>query len=206
MPSVSVIIAVYNGEKHIDASLKSIFEQTYDPIEIIVVDDGSSDHTAKIVQKYGPKVRYFFQPNRGQPSALNFGISIAKSSYIEFLDADDLHAPDKTRLQVEFLNANPHIDFVLGHMEQFFCPDAPSEFKKKWFCPPGISPGYMANEQQHIGLFIEWYMRAEEKGLIPQQVLRRRIHENNMGIHSQHSRLEYVQIVKMALKRRLCSG
>jgi hypothetical protein len=77
-------------------------------------------------------------------------------------------------------------------------------FRKECFEQVGLF-----NEEQRIGPFIDWYMRAEEMGLksalIPQQVLRRRIHENNMGIHSQHSRLEYVQIVKMALQRRKLS-
>jgi len=226
MPSVSVIMAVYNGEKYLSEALDSILAQTYQKIEIIVVDDGSSDRTREIAQSYGTQVRYAFQVNQGQPSAQNHGISLARSSYISFLDADDLFEAEKSHLQVAFLESHPEIDFVLGYLEQFISPDISLENPKKWFCPPGMSPGYLAiaglfrkecfekvglfNEKQQIGLFIDWYMRAEEKGLknslIPQKVCRRRIHENNMTIHAQNSRLEYIQIVKQAFHRRKLSG
>lgn len=226
MPTVSVIIAVYNGEKYLREALDSILKQTYPDIEIILVDDGSSDRTNEIVQSYGTQIRYIFQPNQGQPSAQNHGICLAKSPYLSFLDADDLFHPEKTRLQVSFLQSHPEIDFVLGHIEQFLSPDLSLENQKKWFCPSGMQPGYLAvaglfkkecfekvglfNEKQRIGPFVEWYMRAEEKGLknslIPQQVCRRRIHENNMTIQARHSRIEYVQIVKKAFERRRLSG
>lgn len=221
---VSVIIPVYNGEKYLEEAIESLLEQTYAPIEIIVVNDGSLDRTQDVVSKYRDAVRYFYQMNCGQPAATNFGLSVAKGEYITFLDADDLHMPDKTEMQVDFLEQRPDMDCVFGLVEQFYSPELSLEAREKWACPSGISPGYLPaaglfrrecfdkvgvfNEKQKIGVFIEWYMRACEKGLqyflIQDKVLRRRIHENNMGIYSKDSRHEYVQIVKEALKRRIC--
>jgi len=222
MSLVSVILAVYNGEKYIEAAIESILEQTYTPIEILVINDGSKDDTEKTIQKYLPKIRYFSRPHQGQPAAQNFGISISTGSFLSFLDADDLHMPEKTFLQLQFLENKPEVDAVFGHVEQFFSPELSSIQKKQWIFPSGISPGYFAsaalfrkkcfktvglfNEQQHIGVFIDWYMRSTEKGIIsdviPEKVLQRRIHENNMGISCKNSHLEYIKVVQNALKRR----
>jgi glycosyltransferase involved in cell wall biosynthesis len=213
---VSIVMAVYQGEKYLAAALESVFAQTFCSWELIVVNDGSKDRSEEIVKRYD--VRYFYQENRGQPAAQNFAIRKSQGRYIAFLDADDLYSPEKTALQVDFLEKNPKIDFVFGSVEQFISPELSGE--TKWLCPSGISPGYLAaaglfrkecfdrvglfNEEQRIGPFIEWYMRAEEKGLcckaLPELVLRRRIHENNMGL--QKERMAYVQIVREALKRR----
>ena len=221
-PLVSVILAVYNGEKYLREAIESVFEQTYSPIELLIINDGSLDTTEKIAKKYASKIRYFSETNRGQASAANLGLRMAKGTYIAFLDADDLYMPDKTALQVDLLETVPQADFVFGYVEQFFTPELAQEIQKKWICPSEISPGYLAaaglfrkecfervgpfNEEQRIGIFIDWYMRAMEdklsNQLIPHKVLRRRIHGNNTGITHQHSRLEYVQIVKAALKRR----
>lgn len=222
-PLVTVVMAVYNGGKYLKCALESLLSQTYFPIEIVLINDGSLDDTEKVAQYYPSQIHYLYQTNRGQPAAQNEGIFRAKGSYITFLDADDLHMPDKTALQVKFLEANPQFDFVFGHVEQFFSPELSLGIKKKWVCPSGTAPGYLAaaglfrrecfervgvfNEDQRIGVFVEWYMRAMEKelkyGLMPHKVLQRRIHENNMGIHFQNSRLEYIKIIKAALQRRL---
>jgi glycosyltransferase involved in cell wall biosynthesis len=219
---VSVILSVYNGEKYLEEAIESLLAQTYTPIEIIIVNDGSIDRTEEVIAKYREVVRYLYQTNRGQPAATNLGISMAKGEYIAFLDADDLYLPDKTETQLQFLQHRPDMDCVFGMVEQFYSPELSIEARTKWVCPSQIFPGYLAaaglfrrecfekiglfNEKQRIGVFIDWYMRACEKGLhhflIETQVLKRRIHDNNMGIYSKNSRHEYVQIVKEALKRR----
>lgn len=219
---VSVIIAVYNGEKYLAQAIESVLEQTYSSVELLVIDDGSQDKTEQIAKKYASQIRYFFQFNQGQPAALNFGLSLAKGSYIAFLDADDLYLPNKTALQAEFLQAMPQIDMVFGHIEQFISPELPLELGGKWECPSELLPGYMAasglfrkqafeciglfNREQSIGSFIDWYMRATEKKLknelISNLVMRRRIHGNNTGTRIPHSHFQYLQIVKAALDRR----
>lgn len=100
---VSVVITAYNAEKHIAETLESVLAQTYSPLEVIVVDDGSSDGTANIVKERFSTVRYFYQPNAGQPVARNTGIKKAAGEYIAFVDSDDLWLPQKTEKQINKL-------------------------------------------------------------------------------------------------------
>jgi len=93
---VSVIVPVYNGEKYLGECLDSILDQTYGDIEVIVVDDGSTDATAEIIRRYAsadPRVRYFFKDNGGLSSARNFGLRNANGELVTFVDADDKIAP-----------------------------------------------------------------------------------------------------------------
>jgi len=88
--SVSVIIPVYNGERFVGEAIESVLAQTYAPLEIIVVDDGSTDGTAKVVHRYCNMVRYVYQDNAGAAAARNHGVAISRGEYLAFLDADDL--------------------------------------------------------------------------------------------------------------------
>lgn len=101
-PLVSVIIPVYNAGKYLDAALKSVFSQTYSNMEVIVIDDGSTDHSATIA-KSNPAVQYFYQKNKGVSAARNIGLEASNGEYIAFLDADDLWKPQKTEEQVIFM-------------------------------------------------------------------------------------------------------
>lgn len=90
---ISLIIPVYNKEKYLDECIKSAVSQSYSNIEIIVIDDGSQDKSNRIIKKWAlkdPRIKYFFQENRGVAITRNRGISIAKGDYIFFLDADDV--------------------------------------------------------------------------------------------------------------------
>jgi glycosyltransferase involved in cell wall biosynthesis len=92
---ISCIVPVFNGERYLGESLDSIFEQTYRPLQVIVVDDGSADRTAEIGRSYGSRILLLQQPNGGSAAAKNQGISVAEGEYIAFLDADDVWHPDK---------------------------------------------------------------------------------------------------------------
>ena len=80
-PLVSIVIPVYNGANYVSEAIESALKQTYKNIEIIVVNDGSTDNTEKIVKKYGDKIRYFYKENGGVASALNLGIKNMKGEY-----------------------------------------------------------------------------------------------------------------------------
>jgi glycosyltransferase involved in cell wall biosynthesis len=100
MPSVSVIIPSYNSSAFVRGAIDSVFAQTFQDYEIIVVDDGSKDSTQEVVASYksDPRFRYHYQENRGLPGARNTGARIAQGEYFAFLDADDFLAP--TALEV----------------------------------------------------------------------------------------------------------
>lgn len=99
-PLVSVIIPAFNREATIARCIDSVLTQTHEPIEVIIVDDGSTDQTVKVVQTYGERVTLICQPNGGPSSARNTGAARAKGEIISFLDSDDTWKPDKLARQV----------------------------------------------------------------------------------------------------------
>ena len=103
VPLVSAVISAYNSERFLAAALDSVFAQDYRPIEVIVVDDGSTDNTRSIAEAYDP-VQYIHQQNQGRPGATrNTGVRAATGELLAFLDADDLWLPRKLSTQVNYL-------------------------------------------------------------------------------------------------------
>jgi glycosyltransferase involved in cell wall biosynthesis len=117
MPKVSVIVPTYNRSHFVCDAIDSILNQTFKDFEVITVDDGSTDNTQGVLQKYGSRLYYIYQQNHGLPAARNTGIEAAKGEYIAFLDDDDLWFPEKLEKQVKFLDANPDIGLVHAFTE-----------------------------------------------------------------------------------------
>lgn len=103
-PLVSIVIPVFNGSNYMREAIDSALSQTYDNIEVIVVNDGSTDDTESIAQSYGDKIRYFAKKNGGVATALNLAIREAKGEYISWLSHDDVYYPDKLKKQIAVLN------------------------------------------------------------------------------------------------------
>ena len=109
MPKVSIIIPTYNRLPMLKEAVDSVLAQDFEDFELIIVDDGSTDGTAGEITKYGGRVRFLqHQQNRGVSAARNHGIHHAKGKYIGFLDSDDLWVKGKLKIQVNFLDENPH--------------------------------------------------------------------------------------------------
>lgn len=102
-PLVSIVIPCYNAERWISHAILSCLEQTYRPIEIIVIDDGSTDRSLDIIKSYSRVITWETGPNRGGNVARNRGLALAQGKYIQFLDADDYLLPHKIKRQVDFL-------------------------------------------------------------------------------------------------------
>jgi len=100
-PLVSIIIPNYNKEKYIKEAIDSALNQTYKNIEVIVVDDGSTDGSKEIIKSYGNRIRAYFLPHRNANVCRNFGIKNSKGEYIQFLDSDDIISKDKIEKQIE---------------------------------------------------------------------------------------------------------
>jgi len=118
-PLVSVVIPAFNSEQYLDECLNSILAQSYENIEILLVDDGSTDDTGKLVQKKFPMVRYFYKANGGLASARNFGHDRAKGEYIAWIDADDVAYPTRIASQVEVLQSAPEVILVNTEFDAF---------------------------------------------------------------------------------------
>jgi glycosyltransferase involved in cell wall biosynthesis len=117
---VSVIIPAYNAAALIEETLQSIFRQTYQPIEVIVVDDGSTDNTVEVVKAFPGPVRLVSQANSGGCSSpRNNGLGLAQGEFITFFDADDLMVPTKIERQAAFLRRHPRCDAVLMDYRNF---------------------------------------------------------------------------------------
>lgn len=111
VPAVSVIIPAFNAVDTIEVTLRSILAQTFAPLEIIVVDDGSTDTTPELVARFAPEVRLLRQANQGCGPARNTGARVARGDWLAFLDADDTWLPPKLERQVPFTR-NPRVAVV----------------------------------------------------------------------------------------------
>lgn len=115
-PRVSVIVPAYNSAGYLPFAIDSVLSQTYGDWEIVIVDDGSTDHTQSLVESYRPKLqdklRYIHQSNRGLPAARNQGIRCARGEFIALLDADDVWLPHRLERSVEVMDREPETGLV----------------------------------------------------------------------------------------------
>lgn len=109
IPLISIIIPVYNGSNYLREAIDSALAQTYKNIEIIVINDGSTDvgKTENIAKSYGNKIRYYVKRNGYVSSALNYGISKMKGEWFAWLSHDDYYLPDKAKIEAKFIKVNP---------------------------------------------------------------------------------------------------
>lgn len=113
-PWVSVVMPAYNARPYIEEAIRSVLNQDYANIELIVVDDGSKDGTPELAEQFGNRVTVIRQKNAGPAAARNRGIGAARGEFIAFLDADDVWLPGKTSLQVKYLQNHPEVGVVYG--------------------------------------------------------------------------------------------
>ncbi len=118
-PIISVMMPTYNNAKYIKQAIESIYAQNYDNIEIIVVDDGSTDNTKEIVQQY-KDIKYFYIEHKGISVARNTALENAKGEYIAFLDSDDYWLPNKLNTQMQYFKDHPDCEIVFTKYENFF--------------------------------------------------------------------------------------
>lgn len=192
---VTVVIPVFNGEAYLAAAIESALAQSYRPVEVIVVNDGSTDGTGMLAAGYG--VRVVDQSNRGVSAACNAGVEAAHGELIAFLDADDLWPEDRLEIQANHLLERPELGFVMAHAIQFLEPGVqrPEWLTREWMARVGgTQAGHPAsrsadvtvpvrvprtllarrdvfrgvgrfNEAMTIGEDVDWLMRAVDAGV-----------------------------------------
>ena len=221
-PLVSVIVPAYNCERYLAEALESILGQTHERVEVIVVDDGSTDGTAAVAGSFA-RVRYFHQANAGIGAARNRGAELAEGDLLAFLDADDCWVVDKLALQIAALRKDPNLDMVFGQARQLHDGAEWERGVAEQQCDaadlmPGIVPGTLLlgrdsfwrvgpfRSDCKVGEFIDWYARAAELGLrsltLPNLMLWRRLHQSNQGVRERQSVTDYARVLKAALDRR----
>jgi glycosyltransferase involved in cell wall biosynthesis len=224
-PLVSVILPVHNGEKYLTKTIEDILHQTYYRLELIVVDDGSTDGS-RVIACHHPQVRCLCQENQGPGAARNTGIAAAQGSLLAFQDQDDRWPPDKTRRQVDYLLSHPDVGYVLGRVQPFL------EEGMSW--PRGYQAEYY--EQNPVAYFLgaslirretfdqvglldisrnyaddlDWFLRARAQGItmavLPDVVLFKRIHESNLSQRDAQVQKDILGAVRASLNRRRVAG
>jgi glycosyltransferase involved in cell wall biosynthesis len=127
---VSIIIPCYNAERWVAEAIQSCLEQTYRPIELIVIDDGSTDNSLDVIKSFGDAIQWETGPNRGGNHARNRGFELSRGEYIQFLDADDYLLPEKIETQVACLQSN-EADVVYGDWRHLcHLPEGRAEFEE----------------------------------------------------------------------------
>lgn len=222
-PLVSVIVPAYNGGRFLRAALRSILDQDYRPLEIIVVDDGSTDNTAEVAGSFFG-ITYERREHSGVSAARNAGLGRAHGGFISFLDADDLWTPQKTSLQMAFLREHPDGECVSGYSRCFREPGVatPGWLPKKYFEERSAANSSLCallarrgvfekvglfNEKLGSGEDMDWFMRLRDAGIamemLPDVLLLRRFHDKNMTyqVHG-GDRSHLIEIFKASIRRK----
>ncbi|QUL99338.1 MAG: glycosyltransferase [Candidatus Fermentithermobacillus carboniphilus] len=174
-PLVSIIVPTYNRASLLLRSLTSLFNQTYKNIEIIVVNDGSTDSTEEVVAPYLDRIKYLKQPNRGSPSAMNAGIKEARGKYVWVFADDDVALPRKLEVQVPLMEAsgaglihsaaisvNENFEVIHVWVPAEFSPDSIMEAEllgNRFFTPTVLVPKKVI---QDVGMYDERLIRAQD--------------------------------------------
>lgn len=218
LPKISVIIPTFNSVSYLGEAIDSVLAQNYNNLELIIVDDGSTDETKEMIKSYGEQLTYYKIAHAGAATARNYGVEHSTGDYLAFLDADDLWPSDKLNKQLDYL-INQKQDAVFTSITQFIDQSALHLKIKKDNAPmPGICAstllirreqflkiGYFKTTYQ-LGEFIEWFMRAKKDSLqfavLDTITTQRRIHGNNTSLLFKANKKDYLSILFQGLKEK----
>ena len=217
---VSCILPVFNGAPFLSEAIESILQQRHAPLDVIVIDDGSTDGSAAIAARY-PAVRLVRQANAGLAAARNAGLAAARGAFVAFLDADDLWLPGKLARQMQAMAADAGLDLCFGMLRHMTLADSGAVIDSEPR-PGRVVTTMLARRHafDRVGLFDtnrrmradqEWLLRAREAVLteimLDDVVLHRRIHGANRTITHDHLLAEeFLAITRGALERRRQKG
>jgi len=223
-PLVSVIIPVYNYDRYLGEAIESVLNQTYQHLEVIVVDDGSTDRSGEVAKSFADRgVQYCYQANAGIGPARNKGVEPAAGEFIAFLDADDRWPLQKIERQLKAFESDETLEMVFGQALQLQNGPEWEAGVRDYNKPsvpgmvPGMVPGTMLIKRDaffrvglfkgdlKVGEFIDWYARAVELKVrslvLPELFLWRRIHDSNQGVRERQSVSDYARVLKAKLDR-----
>jgi glycosyltransferase involved in cell wall biosynthesis len=197
-----------------------VFDQHHD-VELVLVDDGSTDGSTDIARRFVPPARLIEQANRGSAGAANTGVAHATGDYVAFCDSDDLWTSSRLDVQLAAVAGDPLLDLVFGHADEFLSPEL-DRASVRTRAPRGVIPAKipsaalirrdlfervgMLDETLRSGAWLSWYAHARESGahecMLPDVVLRRRLHEHNNFTTEPDAALEYVRALRSLVQNR----
>jgi len=221
-PLISVVIPCYNAEAYLAQAIESALRQEAGLLEVVVIDDGSTDGSAGVARHFGGAVRYEYQANAGISAARNRGVELSVGRYLAFLDADDVWPEGSLQSRVDILRVHPGTACVFGAVEEFVSPDlhedSGSRIRLAHPAQPARLAGSMLIEREaflRVGFFdprltvgetIDWVARAEDVGISVRTadavVLRRRIHRDNTVTREKARQNDYLRALRTTLARR----
>jgi len=222
-PLISVIIPTFNSADFIEESVHSVSMQTYPEIELIIVDDGSTDATIELLDRMPGNFNCIRQENKGTGAARNTGVLNSSGDYLAFLDADDIWLENKLELQMDVFDLVPDTDVVYGHTEQFCSPELPQNERARLLhltgqrLPAPLAPAMLIRRRAfeqvgpfdtslRIGVEMEWYGRLRDEPLnvtmLDELVYRRRLHRSNTNRLYYNEQAERLLVLKRMLNRR----
>lgn len=220
--NISVVMPVYNAGAHVAAAVESILRQTYTDFEFVIVNDGSTDDTSRILKSFNDRrIRLVERENRGFAASLNQGIALARGRYIARMDGDDIAYPDRFERQYTFMEENPGVAILGGQAEiidetgkrtgQMRCPATPDNIEKclRFLCPM-CHPTYFVRKELYTTLNgyrelppvedYDFLLRAKERGCrmanLPESVLKYRQNSAGMTANNMHRTLYLSAMVK----------
>ncbi len=222
-PLVSVIISAFNSESYIEEAIASVLGQEWEPLELIIVDDGSTDDTAALARRFGPRLRVLGGPEQGLAATRNRGIEAAHGAYLMHFDADDVLAQSAIRNLMEVFQQEDRCDIVAGRLSSFLSPDISNALASRLRVPHEPQRGHLSgvaivrrdvfervgplNESYNPAVDLEWWQRAGGHGvnirLIDEVVAYRRIHGANSSLRNGQLHKDVsLRIVREALARK----
>jgi glycosyltransferase involved in cell wall biosynthesis len=219
-PLITCVVPVYDSVRYLPETIESILAQDHRPLELLVVDDASTDHTPELAESYGPPVRVVRQPeNLGPPAARNRGIREAQGDYLTFLDADDLFRPEKISKQLRVLDHDPEIDICLCVAQNFWEPGLEDE-RDRYIAAGRVRMTHHLSTMlvkrsvfDRVGLLDEatagdhadWFLRASDLGLrieiLDEVLLDRRMHAASLS-HNEPIWDDYFRLLRARIDRQ----
>ena len=229
-PRVSFIMAVYDGETYLDEAIQSVLNQTFRDFEFILINDGSADGTARIIERYrraDGRIRAYEQPNCGLVVALNRGLDLARGEYVARMDADDVSMPERVATQIAFMDAHPEVGICgtwietigtfHGDVRRYPTDDATI---RSWLLFESVlaHPSIMMRRELLMKTGLSYdvgYVHAEDYDLwvratrhtalanIPEVLLRYRLHSQQVVQRHDAKKLASARLVRLAQLERL---
>lgn len=218
---LSVIIPSFNAQAYLAETIKSVLDQNWMPLEILLIDDGSTDDTIRVAEKFCDHIKIFKGPHQGLAATRNLGMSKAVGDFYIHLDSDDLLTPNSISILMQNLQAEH--DMITGKFESFVSPELAEHQKQRYAPPHGPQRGHLpgttlvrASTFKRFGDLdpsfgaradLEWWIRVRDQGanigMLDDILLLRRIHGNNMSLRDQESQtMNTLKTIRETLKRK----